>query len=350
MISLNSPPVVIESAVTVTVPVRKVASSALAAFVLYVGLNIIFFPAVRTLPDSNGMSVSVNAFNALSRPPKIAILGSSVAKHLFFGIPENEVRNQKIANLTFNLQIVSDGFILSNKLLNPPRQPKLVVLCVTPRDFVDNDVKNPTRTTTFRRMVMLNDLPVISQVLHLSFSDSVLAVYNLLCCFYDQRAAFQKHLLARVIGVYDAVAGRSVALKQLNEDSWTHSMREYAWRYEGISTKALEPQIEVFERTIRLCQQRGMKVLLVNLPLSAENLTLLPQGFYTEYRQRLKKSTEQFGCSFFDCVDTGKKITKLDFEDCAHLNEAGAQKVYGMIKPAVEMQTTSASSVSDAGK
>jgi hypothetical protein len=291
------------------------------------------------MPDSNGMSGIVQSFTDAKTPPDIAFLGSSVAKHIINLLPEDEVRSRHIANLTFNLQMVSDQFILSKKLLKPPVQPKLVVLCVSPRDFIDNDARDTTRTTTFRRLVMLDDLPTIGSVLHLSFFENVKAAYSLLCCFYDQRSAIQKHLSFETNEFYDRLSSNHATIAaHPNEETWSHSMKEYAWRYEGIDVVNLDPQLFVLKQTVELCRKRGMKVVLVNVPMSSDNLTLLPPGFYEQYRNLLKDTARNAGCRFLDCAQYSDKITRADFADCAHLNKVGALKVFALLKPIFDEQ------------
>ncbi len=331
MKALTLAPKTIRSSPKAGRPQLCVTSTAALALVLYVILNAVFYPVARAFPDSNGTTRVVAAFRSPENVPEIVILGSSVAKHVYGAIPKVDVQRRKISNLSFNLQVVSDGFILSDKLLIGPKQPKLVVLCVCPRDFIDHDIKDVTRTTTFRKIVTLADFPRLASVLDLSFFDCARAAYSNLCCFYDERAAVQEHLKARTVAAYKWL-GTACQQKPEVEDLWTHSLREYAWRYEGISTTKLAPQMSTLRQTVELCKSRGMKVVLVNLPMSRDNLDLLPIGFYTDFCGRLKQLSSEGDCQFIDC-GSSKQIAKVDFVDCAHLNSEGGQKVFAMLRP-----------------
>lgn len=307
-------------------------STAAFALLLFVLVNGICWPIFRAQPDSNGMVAAFSAFAGRDRAPSVVFLGSSVAKHVIGAISPNELESRQIANLAFNMQLVSDGFILTNELLKGSLRPNLIVLCVTPRDFSDPDVPDLIRTTTFRRAVTIAHLPFYASVFGLNLGDELRATYNYLCCFYDGRAGVQEHVRSLTRNVYNRFNPIAASPNSARRSSWSHSLEEYAWRYTAISNDKIASQMSYLRRGLDLADQHGIEVVLVNLPLSKDNLKLLPSGFYETYCHQLSEEARMKNVDFID-LSSSTEFTDADFYDCAHLNKPGAEKVLSKLRP-----------------
>lgn len=308
---------------------RHQPALAVISLCLFFCVNAAFLPVYQHSSDRDGMSYVVGKFQALNNEISTVFIGSSVAKHVVESIAPEEAQKLHIASLAYNMQIPSDGFILINELVSS-KKPKRVVFCVSPRDFCDNDAPELMNTTTFKRRVHLVDLPKISSVLHMSLKQSLQSSIGKLCPLYEARASFQKRLYIAMEKVYLQLGVPAKMLSQ-RDDPWTHSLKEYAWRYTGIGIKESAPQLAILRESINLCKKLGIQVLLVNVPLSHDNVQLLPAGFYTQYKDSLLNTSENCHVDFLDL--SSMPLETEDFVDCAHLNHKGGQKVMSVLRP-----------------
>lgn len=281
--------------------------------------------------DKDGLCFAVNRF-ALAGPKSSAIIvGSSVANHLFNSLKPSEQEALHITSLAYNLQMPSDSLILVHKILPVASSGKCVVFCVTPRDFFDNDAAPVTRSTTFKRLVSIFDVVSLIPILHLDVQQSV----ESFCCKFLPLYEIRNSIQSRFADACNAVYAKILPFEKTNSESaWARSVREYAWRYQGISLSRQAYQFDRLGETIGLCRSRGFKVLVVNLPLTKANLSLLPSGFYEQFRATLGSVAARNHAEFVDTSNLS--LTNSDYEDCAHLNSVGGQKTFAAIEPTLQ--------------
>src|SRR5262249_47757823 len=74
----------------------------------------------------------------------------------------------------------------------------------------------------------------------------------------------------------------------------------YRCRYVPVNPEQNGQQFAYFERLLKLCHQRGIKLVVVNMPLSRSNLTLVPDGFYAYYKTRVTQACQTNDVEFVD--------------------------------------------------
>lgn len=77
---------------------------------------------------------------------------------------------------------------------------------------------------------------------------------------------------------------------------------------------------------LQVCSERHIKVVLVNMPLSAKNRALMPPEFYSRFRSSLGAIAARPGVKFVDLGDSSD-FTDVDFWDTAHLDQFGGHKL-----------------------
>jgi hypothetical protein len=75
-----------------------------------------------------------------------------------------------------------------------------------------------------------------------------------------------------------------------------------------------------------MCKTQNVKVIVLNMPLTSDNLNLMPPGSYDRYLQRVVAETAANGSTFVD-LNQDKKFVKSDFYDTAHMNSTGGKKL-----------------------
>jgi hypothetical protein len=106
--------------------------------------------------------------------------------------------------------------------------------------------------------------------------------------------------------------------------------KEYTARYNPFKAKLFDMQLGYLDKFLALAKQLGIKVLLVNMPLTQDNLSLIPAGKYQLYLDSVRKAATANGAAFIDYND-GQTFTHEYFNDMVHLNGYGSRRFFQMV-------------------
>ena len=137
----------------------------------------------------------------------------------------------------------------------------------------------------------------------------------------------------------EAVEHAGFMLGGSQELRWSTSTVEYRKRYRNIANRDLGLQMHFLQKLLNVCRQRGIKVVLVNMPLSSTNRSLLPPGFYDSYRKSVAGIAAGPSVTFVDLGDS-QDFQDIDFWDTASLNFLGGRKLLTDTLKPVEDQLT----------
>jgi hypothetical protein len=280
-----------------------------------------------------------------------------------------------VFNLASAGQMSSDTYLYVNEFLSGTSKPDVVVLGFAPRDFGDANLTSPMSTVSFKRIVNLQNLAKYKATFLPHFNEQVEFIANEVCYFYGRRWRMQREsdrlmeklsaaITARcgVGGGGNGGAGNGAVNGSLSQtpgvvfagepgaditrrltgfarERWVSSLREYRSRYKGIGDRDISVQMSCLERTLKLCQERGIKVVLVNLPLTRANRELMPEHFYQRFSGELAAAAARHksDVSFFD-LSLDKRFTDYDFWDTVHMNQLGGAKLLDIIVPTIKGQ------------
>lgn len=344
-------------------------------------------------PNRSWVWWAVRDFRTSSEKPDIVLMGSSLmmaALHngdaTYLDLPQNVAFHHRSALLedlwrkqkggevkTFAFavggQMASDAYALTSTLLVGDKKPRALVYGVAPRDFMDNTLTSPASTETFRYMSRLGGLKDVAWSARTSFWEQLEYGLSCLSAVYDHRLDFvylQHHymqsILKRLFGfrnldeVHTLFALRRQALLELpedqgpndlmimpenkNESKYTDNLDEYRMRYRAFKPKLFEMQLGFLERMLRHCREQGIAMSLVNMPLTEDNVKLMPPGFYDNYKQRVAGLVQKYQAEFVDLNDRAL-FAKADFADSVHMNGRGGIKFFralsGKIQPSSQV-------------
>ena len=379
------------------VPGRKIAPqpyAALIALTIFCALNALLwqFFAVEKHPvrgigvdtardnmwsGTGSVDVAVDEYAALPQRPTVVLLGSSLMMNTFWlmdrlvnpslpdvfhyrgsftlerqlaasGLPE-----QRVFNLASAGQMISDSYIWANEFLQGEKKPKVVILGIAPRDFYDADLPAIMATMTFKRLVGLENFDRYAPVFLPRWQDKVDFVAAHTCYFYGMRWRLQ-HETVRAMRQLCMASGLSprqakppsltddtqlrqagFLLEALDAQRWSNSLKEYRGRYHNIDKQDLSVQMGFLGKLLNLCHDRGIKVVLVNMPLSRENRALMPAGFYQQFRARINSIVEQRTAVQYIDLGDANGFGRPDYWDTVHLNDQGGHKLIEQLKAAV---------------
>lgn len=320
------------------------------------------------------IDLAVSEYRSQNPPPQVVLLGSSLVMFPFWAMDASFDRsisdiahyhksvaleaslkkfglNAPVFSLASAGQMSSDTYLYVSELLKSPQKPKVIVWGIAPRDFGDENVRSPMATVSFKQIVNLNNFSRYAPIFLPRFEDRTEFVANKACYLYGRRWRFQKEVerslgkigdfLLKPFAAGPTASGAKPAAAVVSEGAdintllagtyeqrWNSSVKEYRSRYRGIADRDLSVQMSCLDRTLNLCKERGIKVVLVNMPLTETNKKLMPEGFYQHFTEEVNAKAAKFGddVKFLD-LSNKSDYQDVDFWDTVHMNHTGGAKL-----------------------
>ncbi|MBY0358053.1 MAG: DUF1574 domain-containing protein [Candidatus Obscuribacterales bacterium] len=264
----------------------------------------------------------------------------------------------KIAGLQcFNFALpgamVSDDFMVLRTLITQKRKPAVVVLGLGARDFIDSGVSCPAATPPFRylrRFCNIDDLvelsmPQIWQKLEYWIGQSIYLWGKKL----DLQVMLTEATKAN-LGPYYAANFQPCKLVEANPEknvpgnlrseieagvyminaheteSFADNTDEYKKRFRNKNEKMFAIQSEFLDKFLYEAMANNVRVLLVNVPVTAANRALMPEGAYHRYLALMHKMAKKWDVPL---LQPNQSVTfkHSDYSDTAHMNSVGGRKL-----------------------
>lgn len=265
--------------------------------------------------------------------------------------------------------MVSDHFAIARALYSAQGAPPLVVLTVSPRDFIDNSLPCAGSTEPYKYFAQYSDMSsyvglaynkpwsrfeyFISNevpVRHLEESvkkSSNAFVSALVPCAGSiakpaepASGASAAEQLKFVMGGYEGniKPGQAVLTPNLPR-IFVDNSRDYKRRYKNTHPDTYDVQLAYFKTFVQYLRTSGARVLVVGMPLTASNRDILPESFWQRYKDDLQAALKPAGAKFLDLIaDPG--YDNNDFCDTVHLNATGGGKLARSIASAIASDKT----------
>lgn len=322
-------------------------------------------------PNRSMVWWTVNDFRKQKETPELVVIGSSLMMHALHGgdaeytkLPQNEVLHHrcemledliqkktgaKVKSFAFALagQMASDAYVLCSTLL-PERKPKVLVYGIAPRDLMDNTLDSPASTDIFKYMSKLGGTQDCAWQARHSVWEKVEYCFEQASALYNHRNYFvylQQHYVQNILRlfgykhteeVHTPFALRRFTLRDLPEDMGTNerialpnlevkyvdNSDEYRLRYQPFKQKKFDEQVAYLEKLMDFCQKQGIKLLMVNMPLTDDNIALMPPGTYDLYKRTVSGLAAKYNERFIDLQDS-KRFPKRLYCDTAHMSGYG---------------------------
>lgn len=334
-------------------------------------------------------------------PPKVVLLGSSLVMHPvsrqdadFLGKDLDYVhhhRSQYMQQLLkdklgasnaacFNFALpggmMSDDYMVARALFNKENKPSLLVLGLSLRDFIDNGVRCAGATPAFRylkRYTDISDLVDISMPqiwqrfdywvgqgvylwgkkldLQVMLSQQARQTLGPWVERYCQPSRLNELDLSRNLpsNLKAEVEENMFIVKSHQPYSYEDNSAEYRKRYRSPNKPLFAIQKVFLDKTLDLCRKQNIEVLVVNMPLTPQNMSLMPQGSYDTYLSDLKSTCHRRQCSFLD-LNTSAYYNHKHFYDTSHMNAEGGKQLIDTLVSTITQETRMAQSLQPAAK
>ena len=286
---------------------------------------------------------------------------------------------------TFNLsapgQMPSDAYLTLKAMLATAHRPDTVIYGVAPRDFIDSSMTNPTDTEPFRFLTRLVSTDECASGL---FRDPLGRLEwfinrNLYLAHHGldiqmKVGDYQKILLDKVAyppngQVYDfwkrnAIipsykAGefhpRSLMVLPMTAAQKSEQFRdnnaEYMERYSRPDRHTYSTQFYFLRKLVNLCRKERIELVLVNMPITKQNIMVLKPQLYIKFIGQLKQFAFDSQVSAFDLNDFCQYNYELtDYHDYVHLNAFGGFKFFDNLTEALAGNNRLASTMEISGQ
>jgi len=261
--------------------------------------------------------------------------------------------NAACFNFSLPGDLVSDNYMIVRTILTGEHKPQYVVMALSLRDFIDNAVNCPATTPPFRYLKRFTDIsdianlamPKIWQQFDFRFGQvfylwerkldlQVLAEEWAKTLFrpWSQKAAapsllnnldYRHHVPANL---HSEVEEGMAIVKAHQPVTYDPNYADYKRRCGKANQPMFAIQAEFLRKALQICKERGIKVVVLNMPLTPENLALMPPGSYEQYLNTVRDCSAAQGFPFED-LNSDKRFGHSDFYDTAHMNASGGKKL-----------------------
>jgi Protein of unknown function (DUF1574) len=253
-----------------------------------------------------------------------------------------------VVNCSLDGAMASDYWMTARALLTDNNRPKIVILGVSPRDFIDNKLVSASSTEPFKFFSRYVDSGKLSQ---LAYPDPVAranaqlewalnslptrtlhtSVENLLS---SSQLRGDKPQTQEVLGI---VRDSQMMVKPgeymepaKTEGFWVDNSHEYINRYKNSSPPCYPIQISFFKEFLGLMREQNVKVLVLGMPTLAQNRNLLGADFWKSYRNQISSICRDYNASWLDISDSAD-FNATDFIDTVHVNSKGGAKLFAIM-------------------
>ncbi len=363
-----------------------------AAFVLLVDIAILFLNpfgkvSPTTLPSPHSWEWwRTQSFLSAPKAPDVVLLGSSLVMipmpmldadytnkpfdcvhHDHSLYMEDKLAellgSKRLSCVNFGLPggMISDDYMVARYLLTGEKKPKVVVLGITLRDFVEHHVQYPATSHPFKYFQQFMDIDDIVELAMPQVWQRADYFWGRNFVLWGKRLQMQAsadQLCKQAISplqssqvainpVTDAERNKTLAakLKAIAEEGefmmephkltlFEDNTNEYRSRFKGDKEELYRAESAFLEKLLKLLRDRNIEVLVANMPLMPANLAVMPPGMYARYLATAKNFAAENDCQFLDLNDSNKFVI-TDFRDTAHMNGNGGKKFIDAVNEAI---------------
>ena len=293
------------------------------------------------------------------------VLGYNKSVYFAHLLSQQTHQNLQLINLGVVASMMSDQYFILRKLVEQGKRPRLVICGIAPRDFLDNYRAKVEKTPVAQVLSNFRSLAYFTQH-KIPFAERCDFALSMLWYFYKVRADYRTFLSSTVAlfsghpvnlaaaSTVNQVQHRDQALQRFQglqtrafctgvkpdyvpKPNKLVDLDMYKHVYYPLNTKLFEEQTGYLEKFLKLAHESNTPVVLVSMPLTQENLSLLPATMIKRYRNSITDLANKYEVPIYFPADT-VAFHLNDFEDSVHLNGSGGHKMFRAITEFVGKQ------------
>lgn len=253
-------------------------------------------------------------------------------------------------------QMVSDGWLLSNLLFQQNRVPKLAVITIAPRDFIDYTLPYPAATEVFN--LTGKYLPGQNRISNYLYTEPFALldywlkqlplkklgeIWSMPLLQDANKGTGMQADQRQGHSVLNAVAGANGDVSQgvwvvppQFPDIWQDNTKEYKLRFKDPFGPKYSAEMFFLRKWLELLRKRDIAVVVVGMPSLKMNRDLLTSDFWQQFHRDIAEICEKNEAVWSDL--SSSNFQKEDFLDTVHLNARGGKKLFNHIGEVVAKQ------------
>lgn len=259
----------------------------------------------------------------------------------------------KVFNAAIPGCMVSDVDLMSKVLFRDSgKKPRVVVIGIAPRDFIDNTMPSPAATEPwhfFSQFVPTYEWPAAAfpeffanldwQINQHTLRELAPVAQAMLGTTHidEQEAAEGKKNdtpLAAVLGTLGEVKAGQWIVPANIPPMWKDNTREYKNRFRDSRHPIYKTEKKFFNSFLARMKEEGIQVIAVGMPSLAVNRALLPDKFWAKFHNDVATACRDNGAAYLPLYDDDK-FQMEDYLDTVHLDASGGQKLFATIASAM---------------
>lgn len=314
-------------------------------------------------------------YNELKKAPDVVLLGSSMLMHPTARVDAdllnhdlNYVEHHRSnyieqalqragfpADTVYNFALpggmVSDDYLVMRALMNDRRRPKVAVVVVSMRDFMDCQVRCVGATQPFKFLARYTNIDDLLDIAMPQIWQRFDYLTQKGLYLWGKKLDMQVLLSEGVKSSLGPIYKKAFAPSRLAEAdptknlpmnlrseveffpvrshepiTWNDNSSEYRKRYKHANHKLFKTEALFMTKLVDLARQKNIQLMIVNTPLTPENHALMPPGAYDHFRAYLHDFAKTNGIALVD-LDGRPQFTHTDYYDSAHMNGFGGKKM-----------------------
>jgi len=324
--------------------------------VLLLGSSLVLVPSVRCDDSFYNRKTRYDRWyyrNVIDEYTKADFFQDALAK--------SSGRQRSVLDLAVAASIMSDQYLILKKYLDSGKSPNMIVLGIAPRDFLDNLRQDPEKTPTYS---ILADLTCIKDLMDQKRSKEAISnfAFGYFSDVYKNRGDYKTF----IAGLASRVSGHPVDLYQATQETAKakepdtvdanliaepkvdsgvldsskpmyvarpnnlFDLKEYRRIYLPVNNQVFKLQMGYLDKFLALAQSHDIPVALVQMPVTKENLALLPDEIKVRYDRKVRELATKYDAKVF--TSEGRLTFNTDdFEDSVHLNTKGGTRLFKLV-------------------
>lgn len=235
-------------------------------------------------------------------------------------------------------------------------KPKLVIIGISPRVFIDNTLPAAGTTEPFRFYSQCADPGDLAQFAFADYFGQMNWYINKYLPLGRLKTEMQTtysaaKLLPKAAAVKkknqnqsDFMKGMFASSTKVEKDEWfvpafmpylfKDNTREYVQRYTNPNPPLYTSELAFFGDLLKRLKDANIPTLIVTMPSLAPNRALLPARFWQLFHTNIATLCKQNNASLVDLSDNANFVLD-DYLDTVHLNAAGGTKLLGQIADSI---------------
>lgn len=243
-----------------------------------------------------------------------------------------------------------DYYMMTRGLMEGARKPKVLVLGIAPRDFIDNKIHNLGDTEPFmfyQRYVNFDDdvaraytNPIartmgeiewrIGRLPLRRFHSAVAGYFSEHESVGKTRAESKNQLRSALSSSVSRVFPGDIVVPATLVEGCFDNTREYSSRYRNPHPKHFNNQLFFFEETLKRMNAQNITVFVIDMPTMFQNRSMLPIDFWSNYTKQMREVCARQNAQYL-FLSASPDFVKKDFVDTVHLNFRGGAKLLNII-------------------